>query len=318
MDFPQELREKLDASWRSHTETLASRLFGEWRSEVERFFAQQLDEQRSAHLRVVERLNQTVRSLRRAESHADWILALLDAATESCPRAALFTALNQRLRCEGTRGFAGEPLDGLDIPLASAPAFAGCVETGDPAVALASASELSETVAERLGGETAHLFPIECGGKVVAVLLAEAEAQSGAAGLLGALASIAGSTLENRMAAASASGLVPLFAVAPAGRKDWASLPREERQLHLKAQRLARLRASQLRVEKAVAVTDGRARRDLYAALTEDIDSAREEFRREFMDASPDMVDYLHLELVRTLANEDSGLLGPQYPGPLV
>jgi hypothetical protein len=317
MDFPQDLREQLDAAWRTHTETLASRLFGEWRSDVERLFARQLDERKSAQLRVLERLNQTVRRLRRAGSHADWILALLDAATESCPRAALFTTLSQRLRCEGTRGFAGEPLDGLDIPLASAPAFEGCMETGDPAVSLASAGELSETVAERLGGGTVHLFPIECGGKVVAVLLAEA-AQSESAGLLGALASIAGSTLENRMAATPASGLAPIFAAAPAGRRDWDSLPREERQLHLKAQRFARLRASQLRLEKAAAVTDGRAQCDLYAALREEIDRAREEFRREFMDASPEMVDYLHLELMRTLANEDSALLGPQYPGPLV
>jgi len=30
------------------------------------------------------------------------------------------------------------------------------------------------------------------------------------------------------------------------------------------------------------------------------------------------MVDYLHLELLRTLANDDSDLLGKDYPGPLV
>jgi hypothetical protein len=30
------------------------------------------------------------------------------------------------------------------------------------------------------------------------------------------------------------------------------------------------------------------------------------------------MVDYLHLELTRTLANEDPDLLGSTYPGPLV
>jgi hypothetical protein len=30
------------------------------------------------------------------------------------------------------------------------------------------------------------------------------------------------------------------------------------------------------------------------------------------------MVDYLHPELVRTLANDDVELLGSDYPGPLV
>jgi hypothetical protein len=29
-------------------------------------------------------------------------------------------------------------------------------------------------------------------------------------------------------------------------------------------------------------------------------------------------VDYLHLELVRTLANDDVELLGQDYPGPMV
>jgi hypothetical protein len=30
------------------------------------------------------------------------------------------------------------------------------------------------------------------------------------------------------------------------------------------------------------------------------------------------MVDYLHLELVRTLANDDAEVLGPNYPGAMV
>ena len=30
------------------------------------------------------------------------------------------------------------------------------------------------------------------------------------------------------------------------------------------------------------------------------------------------MVDYLHLELMRTLANDDADLLGKEYPGPMV
>jgi hypothetical protein len=29
------------------------------------------------------------------------------------------------------------------------------------------------------------------------------------------------------------------------------------------------------------------------------------------------MVDYFHIEAVRTLANDDESLLGPEYPGPL-
>ena len=36
------------------------------------------------------------------------------------------------------------------------------------------------------------------------------------------------------------------------------------------------------------------------------------------MTVSPTMVDYLHLELVRSFADDDARMLGPDYPGPLV
>ena len=57
---------------------------------------------------------------------------------------------------------------------------------------------------------------------------------------------------------------------------------------------------------------------DLYSALKEQIDSAREEYRKTFMETSTGMVDYLYLELIRNLANDDDRLLGPNFPAPLV
>ena len=52
-------------------------------------------------------------------------------------------------------------------------------------------------------------------------------------------------------------------------------------------------------------------------ALRGRIDVARETFQKTFFAAAPTMVDYLHLELVRTLANDDPELLGKEYPGPM-
>jgi hypothetical protein len=72
-----------------------------------------------------------------------------------------------------------------------------------------------------------------------------------------------------------------------------------------------------MRLYKAQAVKDGRERRDLYSALRKEVDQGREQFRQDFLSA-PTMIDYLHVELVRTLANDDASLLGPDYPGPLV
>jgi hypothetical protein len=107
-------------------------------------------------------------------------------------------------------------------------------------------------------------------------------------------------------------------APAPRTRPTWESLPVEEQQLHLKAQRFARVQASQMRLQDAQVVLSGRAKRDVYGALQQRIDDTRTVFRERFFAACPSMVDYLHLELVRTLAQDDADLLGKDYPGPLV
>ena len=46
--------------------------------------------------------------------------------------------------------------------------------------------------------------------------------------------------------------------------------------------------------------------------------AARDTFRQSFFASCPSMVDYLHLEIVRTLANDDPQVLGKDYPGPMV
>ena len=46
--------------------------------------------------------------------------------------------------------------------------------------------------------------------------------------------------------------------------------------------------------------------------LREEIESAREQYGQRFAGAS----DYLHDELVQTLAAGDAGCLGEDYPGP--
>ena len=83
-------------------------------------------------------------------------------------------------------------------------------------------------------------------------------------------------------------------------------------------ERFARVQVAEMRLYKSHAVKEGRRHRDLYEALREDIDHTRNDFRRDFLSASPTMVDYVHVELLRTLANNDVELLGADYPGPLV
>ena len=98
----------------------------------------------------------------------------------------------------------------------------------------------------------------------------------------------------------------------------WESLPPDEQRIHLRAQRFARVQVAELRLYEADGVQAGRTSRDLYEALRDRIDAARESFRGRFFSSCSSMIDYLHLELLRTLANDDQNLLGPDYPGPLV
>jgi hypothetical protein len=51
--------------------------------------------------------------------------------------------------------------------------------------------------------------------------------------------------------------------------------------------------------------------------LKSELDKAREAYRQQFLAGHSSMTDYLHVEAVRTLANDDATLLGPDYPGPL-
>lgn len=330
--LPPELKVQLDVAWRESVERLAQEWFGSWRHAAEQAFAEQLarfatDREQAeekgaqqARREFSEWLNQTVRRLRGAESHAAWLHALLEAACRFSRFAALFSTLNNRLRCEQARSLEGAPaagLVGLDIPLSAAPAFQHAVESGDPVVTLSAAEELSESLAAALTANIsgrAHLFPLLTSGRVVAVLYAE-PASPEAAAALELLASIGGATLERRMAAPSP--LVSLEPPPPPKPQDWKELPKEEKQLHIQAQRFAKWKASEIRLTKGDLVREARTKGDLYSPLRAEIEAARDEYERRFMKLSPHMVDYLHIELVRTLANDDGALLGPAYPGPL-
>jgi hypothetical protein len=120
--------------------------------------------------------------------------------------------------------------------------------------------------------------------------------------------------------AKSAQRPQPLAAIsrAAAAAPEWPGLSRGDAEFHAAARRFARVQVAEMRLFKSQAVREGRQRQDLYAALKPEIDAAREAFRNSYLNACPTMVDYLHLELVRTLANDDARLLGPEYPGPLV
>jgi hypothetical protein len=92
----------------------------------------------------------------------------------------------------------------------------------------------------------------------------------------------------------------------------------DDNEIHQRARRFVSVRVAELSLYHAAKVREGRESRKLYDLFREEIDRARALFRTQFLEKSATMVDYLHEELVRTLAQGDPGRMGESYPGAMV
>jgi hypothetical protein len=319
--------------------------------EVERLF----DEARGrARRELSDQLNQSVRRLRQSGSLDQLAATLLDAAAAFAAGAAIFRIAGPSVQGERIRGVSQEACQvfgSLQIPLRSAPALASAVESRDPVIAVTTAAEVSPdlmSLAAHPADGRAFIFPLVVKDRVPVVLYCWGPAQSAVLEMLAQVASAVWGSLAEREAAelvtvraapetprlgaiapASASethGLVSgaVSPTAPAAMAASAepisaadALSAEEQAIHLRAQRFARVRVAEMRLHEGAAVESGRTERDLYRALGPRIDVARAIFRHSYLALCPNMADYLHVELVRTLAHDDPDLLGKDYPGPL-
>jgi hypothetical protein len=93
-------------------------------------------------------------------------------------------------------------------------------------------------------------------------------------------------------------------------------LSEAEQKVHKDAQRFAKLLVSEIELYNKMKVADGRKNKDLYTRLKSDIDRSRQTFEKRFGKTLGKEFDYFHDELVKTLAANDSTVLGPEYPGP--
>jgi hypothetical protein len=284
------------------------------RDQIERIFDERLDALNAGVVQAVteslagarreltSKLNQAVRRLRASETEEQWSQAIIDGTPGFSDRAALFILRDGSLHVDAARNISdAEQMPA--VPLDSASAFRSAAQSKDTFVALRTKGEMSEPIARWAGEDTGgkfFLFPIVAKDRVVALLYADATEHNIETNGLELLATVAGAVIESRTF--SRPTLVNI---------------QPNHDLQLKAQRFARNQVAEIRLYKSESVRNGRADRDLYTSLKAEIDSAREGFRREFLSI-PGMVDYLHQELVRTLANDDVQLLGPDYPGPLL
>jgi len=89
----------------------------------------------------------------------------------------------------------------------------------------------------------------------------------------------------------------------------------EEREVHTRAQRFARLLVDEIKLYNQSKVAEGRAEKDLYDRLKEDIDKSRASYIKRYGNTSAGAADYFTRELVRILADNDVALLGANFPG---
>ena len=306
-NFERQIRDLVDAVHAGVEESAAARE-AESRARVQR--------------ELSEDLNQRVRRMRQAARRDAVFASLVDASAPYCRRAAVFSFDEQEARAEAQRNLGAET---VAFPAQQGAAFLSAIETRDPVVSASSPAEISPTLASAAGGEPgerAYLFPLVLRQQVGAILFASGAVQAAALELLCEAAAMRLEVLQTDSAPAARgrSELVQLGAAgsqAPA-KKAWTELSPDEQRLHLRAQRVSRVRVAELRMAHRERLQQGSARADIYHQLKPEIDALRQQYRREFIDASPTMVDYLYLELVRSLANHDERLLGPEFPGPLV
>lgn len=101
-------------------------------------------------------------------------------------------------------------------------------------------------------------------------------------------------------------------AVAPA-TDAFAHMSPEDAEIHRKAQRFARLLMDEIKLYNQAKVAEGRKHKDLYDRLKEDIDKSRSTYQKRYGNTVAANADYLSNELVRSLAEDDVSLLGPNF-----
>jgi hypothetical protein len=110
----------------------------------------------------------------------------------------------------------------------------------------------------------------------------------------------------------SAPSMSTAAAAAPA-TDAFAHMSAEDADVHRKAQRFARLLMDEIKLYNQAKVAEGRKKKDLYDRLKEDIDKSRSTYQKRYGNTVAANADYLTNELVRSLAEDDISLLGPNF-----
>jgi hypothetical protein len=319
-------RERLRAIATNHVNDIADEIASEYERRVSTGKPQPNEEARREEARLAaqaatETLNAAVYKIRNAATRLEWLRAVVAGARQFAPRVALLTLKNSEAPLHDAQLVleidSGSALPSELIPLCYAPAFLSALESGEPVTAMRSGAEISVALENMLGpgGNRVQALPIVSRGAAFALIYTEDPIDGNA---LNVIATVAGLSAETkREFTRQVTYELPATSNASPRPSSWNDIPRGDQELHLRAQRFARTQAAQLRLYQAEQVREGREAADLYGVLRGAIDGARQSYQDQFVIGCESMVDYLHAELVKTLANNDARLMGGAYPGPL-
>ncbi len=110
-------------------------------------------------------------------------------------------------------------------------------------------------------------------------------------------------------AAAAAAGV----ATAEVHASGSGEMSAEDADTHRKAQRFARLLVDEIKLYNQVKVSEGRKNKDLYDRLKEDIEKSRSTYQKRYGNTAASSADYFNQEVVRSLAEDDSSLMGANF-----
>ena len=98
-----------------------------------------------------------------------------------------------------------------------------------------------------------------------------------------------------------------------------ASLPKDEQDLHKRANRVAKVSMQDIKMLRPEDVRKGLEHKDICVRLRSEIDKARKEYDRRFQKILDQPVDYFHHWMVEILAGGDPEALGEYpYPSPVL
>jgi hypothetical protein len=120
--------------------------------------------------------------------------------------------------------------------------------------------------------------------------------------------------VEQPVAVAQSEPVVSAAAAAPAPAADpFANLSPEDADVHRKAHRFARLLVDEIKLYNQVKVSEGRKNKDLYDRLKEDIEKSRATYQKRYGNTVAGGADYFSQELVRSLAEDDTSIMGANF-----